>query len=182
MHTLICILCINRIIISIFLASFQLILFLCHTAYVSLSDHAAPWYFAIHCSAWAASSPGWFHFNSRWEAPRLLLHSLCHRGFAGHCSSLLLAHFEILRCVGLCSTLFSIGNPAKIQQYHPNTQNRPSFLLAWISSVSLFWFACLWKVCAFCRQHGGGGRGWQGRWRTRWYTEHIEQCIIYWVM
>ena len=136
MHTLICILCINRIIISIFLASFQLILFLLHTTYVSLSDHAARWYFTIHCSAWAASIPGWFHFNSTWEAP-CLLRSLWHWGFAGHCSSLLLTHFEILRCVGLCSTLFSIGNPAKIQQCHPHTQNLPSFLLARISSVSL---------------------------------------------
>lgn len=64
----ICILCVNRVIITTFLASFQLILFLHHTTCASLSDHAAPRYFAIHCSAWAASIPGWFHFNSRWEA------------------------------------------------------------------------------------------------------------------
>lgn len=54
--------------------------------------------------------------------------------------------------------------------------------LADLICLLLFGFACLGEVCAFCRQRGGGGWGWQGRWRTWWYTEYIEQCIMYWVM
>lgn len=181
MHTHICILCVNIIIISIVLTPFQLILFLQHTAYVSLSDPAAPWYFTIQCSAWAASIPGWFHFNSMWEALFAAFTLTLRFRWA-----LLVTAFGTLWNTQMCRALLypllyrqPSQNPAV-----PSKHSKPSQFSACVNLICLFlfWFACLWEVCAFCRQHGGGGRGWQGRWRTRWYTEYIEQCIIYWVM
>lgn len=63
----------------------------------------------------------------RWEAPHLL-------GFLCYWSFWHVIKYSNIW--GLCSTLFSTGSPANIQQCHPNTQNLPSALFVWISSIS----------------------------------------------
>lgn len=166
---------------SIFLATFQLTLLLHSVIYPSPSGHAALQNFSMYCSAWAASILGWFHSSSGRAAPVCCVPwdtALCWAG-------LVTAFGTLWGAQTWRALLYPLLHRQPSQ--NPAVPSKPSktsqfAALADLICLLLFGFACLGEVCAFCRQRGGGGWGWQGRWRTWWYTEYIEQCIMYWVM
>lgn len=95
----------------------------------------------------------------RWEAPRLL-GSLCHGGF-----------WHVTKC----SDVWGSALPSSLQAAQPASRSATQTLRTspalCLRGSPLSLLIHLWNACAFCRQRGGGG--WQGRWRTGWYTVGI---------
>lgn len=146
---------------SIPLATFQLALLLQSVTYPSPSGHAAPQNF-VQCGL----PPSW----GGWAAPACCLPSSL--GRVSHC------FWHALRCSDVEGS--ALPSPPRATQPKSSSQTLQTFQVCCSHRSHLS--PSLGEVCAFCRQRGGGGRGWQGRWRAWWYTEYIEQCIMYWVM